>query len=972
MHSVIWLMAVVTCLLLVDMAPASAAGLSSDPILQLDTGMHNAPVSDIAIDKANRYLVSGARDKQVRIWSLPEGKMMKTLRLPIDKGTQGEVNAVAISPDGETILCGGRTYTEANRNYHVYLFDRSSGGMLGKLEGFPSRIQSLQYSPDGKTIAVGLFSGGVRIFNAATLALRGQTNSIAAAVYAMDYDKAGRLAVATADAAIHVFDAALNPLALGKTRSGQPAQSISFSPDAQLIAVGSGESLSVEIFSAHGLQFLYSPDVSGIQGRSLSSVAWSSDGRRLLAGGRANQETPEKVRIYPVYIWDDKGRGARTFVRTAKNSIRDIVPLSTGGFAYASADPIIGAFTERGERIFLREDRSTEFRETKIHVSHDGSSVGFMGGNASSLFYRFSLADGEFGARAGRDAELVAPVLAAPGIKLTAWKNSKEPKLNGQKLPVDEKEEARTYAIAPDRKSFVMSGDWYMYQFDAHGKILWKKRTSTIAWALNISPNGKVVVAGHSDGTARWYRMSDGREIAAMHRIPPSDSRKGLWVAWTPQGYYAASAGGEELLGWQVNNGWDREAYFYSVARFRNSYYRPDLMASVVKSGDGLPAKPSSEPAFTGKLPPVVRISSPVDGSHVAADNVPLRFTIESPSGETITSVKVLVDGRPVSQTRDIVIDQSTAGGGSSGGKNMSSRKMDVPLQGTGSTITVIALTKSGESEPVFVKVFRKAGASGQSPSSDGYVIKPKLYILSVGVSKYTRHPENNLVFAAKDARDFAGAMMLQKGKLYRDVTAKVLTDAHATRESIVDGLQWLKRSATQHDVAMIFMSSHGDNSSGQYYFIPSDFDKSRLESSSVLFTYIKDAVASIPGKVLVFMDTCHAGDVLGKRGAKAIAPDINGIVNELTSAENGAVVFTSSTGRQQSLENEKWNNGAFTRALVDGLSGKADLTGRGRITINMLDVYLSERVKELTDGKQTPTTAKPQTIQDFPIALVR
>jgi hypothetical protein len=59
-----------------------------------------------------------------------------------------------------------------------------------------------------------------------------------------------------------------------------------------------------------------------------------------------------------------------------------------------------------------------------------------------------------------------------------------------------------------------------------------------------------------------------------------------------------------------------------------------------------------------------------------------------------------------------------------------------------------------------------------------------------------------------------------------------------------------------------------------------------------------------------------------------------------------------------------------FHQALVDGLTGKADLTGKGRITINMLDVYISERVKELTQGKQTPTTAKPQTIQDFPIAV--
>lgn len=45
--------------------------------------------------------------------------------------------------------------------------------------------------------------------------------------------------------------------------------------------------------------------------------------------------------------------------------------------------------------------------------------------------------------------------------------------------------------------------------------------------------------------------------------------------------------------------------------------------------------------------------------------------------------------------------------------------------------------------------------------------------------------------------------------------------------------------------------------------------------------------------------------------------------------------------------------------------------SGKGKITINMLDLYLSERVKELTGGKQTPTT-KQQTIPDFPLALKR
>lgn len=68
----------------------------------------------------------------------------------------------------------------------------------------------------------------------------------------------------------------------------------------------------------------------------------------------------------------------------------------------------------------------------------------------------------------------------------------------------------------------------------------------------------------------------------------------------------------------------------------------------------------------------------------------------------------------------------------------------------------------------------------------------------------------------------------------------------------------------------------------------------------------------------------------------------------------------------------ERWQNGAFTKALIEGLSGKADLSGDGVITISELEYWLGERVKQLTDGRQHPTTAKPSTIQDFPIATVR
>jgi uncharacterized caspase-like protein len=126
------------------------------------------------------------------------------------------------------------------------------------------------------------------------------------------------------------------------------------------------------------------------------------------------------------------------------------------------------------------------------------------------------------------------------------------------------------------------------------------------------------------------------------------------------------------------------------------------------------------------------------------------------------------------------------------------------------------------------------------------------------------------------------------------------------------------------------------------------------------------------PGKVLFFLDTCYAGAFTQGIRSGDTQPDIDRLVNELADAETGAVVFASSTGRQVSIEDKRWNNGAFTKALPGGLGGKADLNRERAVRVNRLASYLANRVKELTGGKQSPVMVAPKTVvEDFPIAAV-
>src|SRR6185436_159192 len=81
-----------------------AGSLSDDPILRIETGMHSAGINRMAIDERNLVLATVSDDKTVRIWELPALTLVKTIRAPIGKGKEGKLYAVALSPDGRTVV----------------------------------------------------------------------------------------------------------------------------------------------------------------------------------------------------------------------------------------------------------------------------------------------------------------------------------------------------------------------------------------------------------------------------------------------------------------------------------------------------------------------------------------------------------------------------------------------------------------------------------------------------------------------------------------------------------------------------------------------------------------------------------------------------------------------------------------------------------------------------------------------------
>ncbi len=463
-----------------------------------------------------------------------------------------------------------------------------------------------------------------------------------------------------------------------------------------------------------------------------------------------------------------------------------------------------------------------------------------------------------------------------------------------------------------------------------------------------------------------------GKELLALF-VHAKDKR---FVAWTPKGYYAASPGAEDLIGWHVNRDWDHAPDFYPASRFRDQFNRPDIVKRVLDDLDEdkaiaeanrlAGAKPAEK--IERKLPPVIAILSPGEGGAFSSASLTIRYSLRSPSGLAISELTALVDGRPLSAIQP-----------PSSVSESSDTEASVTLTGLPQrdvTLSLVARASGLESTPASIRLKFQGAAPPQAlisaPAQNASTVS--LYALVVGVGKFKDASINGLKWAGKDARDFADALKHQQGRLYRKVEVKLLADEDADSGSILDGLTWLQRQVSQNDVGVVFLAGHGVTApSGDYYYVPYN---ARIETvaglplptrgSSVPDTEISHTLKQLAGNALFFFDTCHSGRA---SGMSFRALDYNKLINEIAGSAN-AIVLSSSTGSESSLESEEWQHGAFTKALLEGMAGKGLHYNPGVVTIDELNLYVKERVKELTQGLQHPVDLKPREARNIPFAM--
>lgn len=954
--------------LLLEFAPAMAADDApvQGPMLRIEAGMHTGIIMRVDLSADGKLMVTGSSDKTVRLWSLPDGKLLRTLRVPISPDNGGKVNAVAISPDGRLIAAGGwDAHPTAN---FVHIFDSATGKLVRRLGPFAPSIGELAFSADGSRLAAGLMGrGGLRVwrapFDTEPLADDDYSPDANGAVYSLSFDSQNRLVTTSEDFNLRLYDDQLRLIAKVKAPGDAEPKGVAFSPDGALIAVGHYTTSKVDVVDGTTLGLLYAADTTQANNGSLATVAWSADGETLYAGGSFDIDGTS-----PVLAWDDRGRSPMQVLPGTLSTIIDVTTVPGGGVAFASGDPAFGIIRPDGSLAPMQSDQEgfrgpitadmRRKRSGEFWNAPDASAVWFglkVGGDEP---WRFDVKRLAFEAMAERPAGYIEPNIDL--LPVENWIND-FPTLNTQVLGLQTYERARSLAIAPDAESFIIGAEWGLYRFDSNGQRLWRMAVPGTTWGVNLSADGRYVVAAFGDGTIRWFRASDGSELLAFFVHVPDKT----WIAWTPSGYYAASPGGEDLIGWHVNGkSWDDTPDFFPASRFRERFYRPDIVQLVLDAGDERKAiqqanaaadRKADEDSLDSLLPPVIELIADPRGVTAKDNELVLKYRLRSPSGRPVTRVEARIDGQ-LSQARgftvaesDYPVDQELT--------------IDMPIPSRNSTISLIAFSDDKASVPSSIPV-TWTGHLAQGP-------KPKLFGLLVGVSDYD-DDQLKLRYAAKDATDLEAALKAQEGRFFESVNTVLLLDHKASENKIEVELARLRKKAGPNDYVLVFMAGHGvTDAQGGFHFLPADASlaEDEISATSLNGIVIRENLRTIQAKVLLFMDACHAGN--GIEGGGQGRADMTGFANDLSQDANGIVMFASSTGRQVSFEDSRWENGAFTDALIATLNDPEAYGKDGLLSTSELDEQLSDRVATLTENRQNAVMTKPNAIPRFFLAAV-
>ena len=223
-------------------------------------------------------------------------------------------------------------------------------------------------------------------------------------------------------------------------------------------------------------------------------------------------------------------------------------------------------------------------------------------------------------------------------------------------------------------------------------------------------------------------------------------------------------------------------------------------------------------------------------------------------------------------------------------------------------------------------------------------------YAVVIGIADYQAltYATGDLRYADRDARQMVAFLQSKAGGNVPASHITLLTNQQATQTAINQALHLFRRAGAT-DRIILYFSGHGVPDGFVPYDVRPGQDRPGRPDQMLTYAQIKTAFrASKANTKLCIADACLSGGLT--------KPQLNRTTIPKQAADGSRVaMMLASRSSQSAVEMRSLAGGAFTHFMLSGLRGQADLDHNGIVSIRELHQYISPRVKQRTNGKQTP-----------------
>lgn len=233
---------------------------------------HVGAVYNISFSGNDKLLASGSEDWSVRIWDVESGQELKVLR-----GHTAPVIGVYFSQDDESSLVASTSFDKT-----VKLWDVETGTEIKTLRGHTDVTNNVAYSYDGKTIATASDDSTIRIWSTdfvnkdPLMVLRGHTAPVLTVLYSFD---SKRLVSSDANGEVVIWNTETGSILRKIKAHNDLCQDVSFAGDNKTILTGSLDK-HLRLWDSDGPLLLF----DAVLGAGIWSVDLVSDASILIAG----------------------------------------------------------------------------------------------------------------------------------------------------------------------------------------------------------------------------------------------------------------------------------------------------------------------------------------------------------------------------------------------------------------------------------------------------------------------------------------------------------------------------------------------------------------------------------------------------------------------------------------------------------------------------------------------------------------